>query len=186
MNRAKTGFGGIEGDRSYQSCSIFLPSLRAIRGVGEGAWSKLDGGDVPVEWLSVARCHATGQSGRRAAASSKSRALCYCKSALSARLCMLPCLRRISAQCRKLWQVRHAAVAVFGGNSITHLISSMSSMSSMSSVPPMPIIPPPMPMLPPLIPTIPLPMRSLSSMSQVTHRVIELGNNPVSSVTRYV
>ena len=64
LNRAKTGFGDIEGDQgaavpwftrvlSYQCWSIFLPSLRVIRGVGERTWSKEDGGDVralPCHW----------------------------------------------------------------------------------------------------------------------------------------
>ena len=39
--------------------------MRAIRSVGEGAWSMEGGGGV-VE--GVARCHATGLSGRRSAA----------------------------------------------------------------------------------------------------------------------
>ena len=71
------GLWGIEGDwsatapwfswdPSYDCCSIFLPSVRAIRGVGEGAWSMEGGGGV-VE-VSVVRCHATGLSGRQSAA----------------------------------------------------------------------------------------------------------------------
>ena len=71
------GLWGIEGDRgatapwfsgdpSYDCCSIFLPSLRAIQSVGKGVWSMEGRGSV-VE-VSDAHCQATGLSGRQSAA----------------------------------------------------------------------------------------------------------------------